>query len=476
MSFKRSLFFRSIIFIITVTFISSCSFVPENNRDISSLYDDNIEKKKIQPNPKKSQVKKHSLEKTLIEQKIVSIGINHWWKNLNDKHLDATINRLLNSDLNINVASKRILQASNLYPLEHVPLISKITTSHSSDKNLITKKPNVFLAPSWQINLYEKVRKSANSALNASSYDKIAITHTFIAELINTRIAIASYNKLLKLAAYTRNNRKSFYDLLKKRYDLGYGNISLSDLFLAEQNYISVKEDINEYNILLAAEVNKYAILLGLKPSKLNLDLTRFSVPKIKSEVPKNVPAKLLDRRPDLMSSELRIIASHSEIAVNIADLFPSLSISGNFGYKTHDASMLFVSNNLIDSILNSILLRIFEVGVVKPNIKLNKSKARELADIYAENILNAFKEVEIALVEEKTTELEQNSAMVSLKALKRYESSAERRYNRGIENLRTLLDVKNKRYLAEKSLINIKQLRFHKRVSLYLALAGDWK
>jgi outer membrane protein TolC len=187
------------------------------------------------------------------------------------------------------------------------------------------------------------------------------------------------------------------------------------------------------------------------------------------------LPVDLLDRRPDLRASELRLAAADAEIGVAMADLYPGLTLGGNIGVSGNQAGNLFSADQLAGSLLLTITSRLFEGGALRANIRLQESEARELSARYAGNVLGALREVETALKAEQELEKEMDSLQQSLQAVRKAESISLTRYQEGIESLRAYLEIQQRRYLVEQSWLRLLQEKWNNRITLYLALGGDW-
>ncbi|MDZ7833860.1 MAG: TolC family protein [Desulfobacterales bacterium] len=94
--------------------------------------------------------------------------------------------------------------------------------------------------------------------------------------------------------------------------------------------------------------MNKYVDTL----LKENLELKAAAA----RQHPDRLPAQLIDRRPDLRASELRMAAEVDQIGVAEADLYPDLTLSGNIGYQGNEPAYLVTArtawNNRIALIL----------------------------------------------------------------------------------------------------------------------------
>ena len=296
-----------------------------------------------------------------------------------------------------------------------------------------------------------------------------------IAELVYRRVSIYLNNKLLQLALENNKNAKKLYLTTKKRYELGSSSIKLADLYLAQENYESSKKDIYQYRRLVADEMYKLDILLAQTPGTITKASLVRKINLPKSTIDVGVPMHLLDRRPDLKSAEIKIVAANANIGLAIADLFPNLLISSGINYNSDNLSNLFVSENMSGSILGKITTKIFAGGALKSNIKIQESKARELSLNYSNKILSAIGEVESNLKAEQENMLDYKAQKSSLILFERTQQQSDIRYLRGVGSLSKLLENKRKTYNAHKLLIASEGSLWKSRIDLYLSLGGDW-
>ncbi|MFT6333260.1 MAG: outer membrane protein TolC, partial [Lentimonas sp.] len=170
-----------------------------------------------------------------------------------------------------------------------------------------------------------------------------------------------------------------------------------------------------------------------------------------------------------------KLISSTADIGIAIADLYPNLNIVGSIGLSSNSGADFFNANNMVGSLLGNITNKIFQGGALKANIKLKKSRAKELAFEYSQDILQAFLEVETALRNEQEISLELGNKQKSVNALQKAEKISYSHYNEGIESLQEYLETQLKRYKSEQNLLRVQQQKWNNRINLYLALGGDW-
>lgn len=425
------------------------------------------------------------------DENIKLTSINRWWEQIDDPLLTQYVETLLNENLSLLAAGERILQArerANVAGGEQYPSIgiegrgsrnfTTISNPNRGSDRLYTNSYESQLTTSWQLDLFGRVRRSieaADASLNANIYEYEALTHSLIAELVNRRVSIAAYQELLRLAQDNVTNREKNYTLIKRRYDQGAAGTIAEDIYLAEENISSVQADASQFERQLTEEIYRLDVLLGYKPGSTAPTSQQFTLLPPPRGIPACMPADLLDRRPDLRASELRIKAANADIGIAVADLYPTLNLTANLGASGTDIVDLFDLDSLAGALIGSVTSRLFAGGALRANIRLQEAEARELVAIYSDNVLNALREVETALQAETALEQELERLSASLLSLQNAERLSWNRYERGRGTLRAYLDTQQRRYAAQQTYISRQQEKWAARIALYLALGGDW-
>lgn len=416
-----------------------------------------------------------------------------WWKKIDDPYIGGHVDRLLTQNLDIRQASARIAQARARLGVQrgaYFPSVSgnssasrsftafPIPSLPSGSERIFANNYDAGLSASWEVDLFGRIRRSTEAAraqFDATIYDQDALVHSLISELVRRRIAISVQNRLLQLARDNSANREKILTLVRNRYERGVNTTRVEDFLLAQENFTTVNADVYQFQRRLSDELYAFDVLLGQAPGTTNPSDLSFPLLPAPLDSPVCVPASLLDRRPDLRASELRLKAANAEIGVAIADLYPNLTLSGSIGFSGDSTNDLFTADQLAGSLASSLLLRIFEGGALRANIDLQRAEAEELTYAYAGTVLNAMREVETALVFERELAQEVTVLRQSVASIKKAESVSEERYRKGLLSLREFLDTQQRLYQIEQTAILREQQKWDNRISLYLALGGDW-
>ena len=416
-------------------------------------------------------------------------NMQHWWRNIEDPIFNKYVDELLKDNLSLKQAAERIIQAkevmnisgSDLLPSLSVDVGNSRSFAESSLTNNRAYTSNLDLKGNvaWQIDLFGKVNKSLESStarFHATIYDLEALEHSLIAELLKTRIDISVNQEQLRLYKKMANIQKQIYKLTEERYSTGVKGLQLSHVYEAEKNYMQAKSVVSVAKTNLIASVYKLDVLLGNAPNSTDISKEKIYLMPIPKDIAIYAPVKLLDRRPDLKSSRLRVIAAMSDIDIAVADLYPSLNIGASLGFTGNKLSNFLTADKLAGSIATSITTALFSGGALRANIRLEKAEMKELAHAYSEDVLEAFKEVEVSLKQDSETASVLINKKTAFKALQSNERMIKGRYNKGIEPLSSYLVTSYKKYVGELDYITAQQDRWNARINLYLSLGGDWK
>jgi len=424
--------------------------------------------------------------------------IERWWERLNDPILNSHVEELLRNNLTLIEASERLVQARERYQIQQGPLYPGLSAGANASRSftpansfavtsaagsgesrrIYNTNLSADLSVSWQADLFGRIQSSidaAHAGLVATEFDRQAIVHTLIADLLSRRVSIAINRELLVLANDVATNQRFLFDIVKRRYDLGTANTDLVDVYLAEENMRSVESDIHIFERQLTTESYQLDILLGKTPGATSVSRSAFPLLPPPRDVLSCLPVDLLDRRPDLKAAEMRLAAADAEIGIAIADLYPGINLGATLGVNGDQISNLFTPEQLAGSLLANITSRLFEGGSLRANIRLQESEARESSARYANSVLNALREVETALNAELELQKELILQQQSIEAIRNAEGISQTRYQQGIETLRQYLEVQQRRYLIEQNWLRFQQQVWTNRINLYLALGGDW-
>lgn len=410
-----------------------------------------------------------------------------WWAELGDGGLEILVEEALANNPGLLAAIERVEEAQALAAQAaggRWPTIGLTANATRSRVELDTgnQYASIFSPGgniSWRTDLFGRLRSAARAAgarFGASEQDRRALMHSLAAEVVRTRADLAALSKRLELARGIRASRAQTETTVERRYASGVTGVGAVDVHLARENLSSAEANLPALEREYALRALALDRLLGRKPgSSQELDLGSWSA-RPPAQVPNpGLPAALLDRRPDLLASELRAIAANHGIGVALADLYPDLTLSGQASRGVNAAGGAFQIDGLVASATAGLSYTLFSGGALRAAARAEQARARAALHDYAGLVLTAFNEVEGALVRERylAEQLERVNAQQA--AARAAESAARGRYEAGLESLLVLLETERRRALAEDLLAQLEAAAWSARIDLILALGGAW-
>jgi multidrug efflux system outer membrane protein len=215
------------------------------------------------------------------------------------------------------------------------------------------------------------------------------------------------------------------------------------------------------------------SILLGRNPGPIPRGKTidQLTLPL----VPAGLPSDLLARRPDIRQAEQNLISANAQIGVAKAQYFPTISLTGIFGWSSVDISRLFVGPAQTWSWAAQVAGPIFRAGAIYGQVKSAEAFQQELLITYQQTIQNAFRDVNDALIDRKSTMEQLQTQDKQVESLGNYARTARLRYDNGYTSYIEVLDAERSLFNALLSQAQTKGGLFQSMVNIYKSMGGGW-
>jgi outer membrane protein TolC len=129
----------------------------------------------------------------------------------------------------------------------------------------------------------------------------------------------------------------------------------------------------------------------------------------------------------------------------------------------------------LVWRIAANLALPIFQGGRLDAERDLARAEVEEVLADYAQVVLVAFREVEVALTAERYLSRQESALRVAARESEEADVLALERYRSGLVGIITWLEARRRAFNAKSTLIAVSNLRLQNRIALYLALGGDF-
>jgi len=239
--------------------------------------------------------------------------------------------------------------------------------------------------------------------------------------------------------------------------------------------------DLARYALLkisgLVEAVHSLEVLLGQGTGTLTDQMSgQKNIPLTPPSVPVGLPSDLLQRRPDIRQAERELATATARIGVAKADLFPKFSLTGIAGVQSVDAGTFLQYASRYWSAGPSVQWQLFKAGSLRANVRVQNARQEETLNQYKQTVLEALKDVEIALTAYAKEQVRRESLTQSVQADSRATEMATQLYKSGLVDFLRVLNSQTSLYAAQDALVQSDQTVSLNLVQLYKALGGGWQ
>ena len=419
-----------------------------------------------------------------------------WWEQFNDPILNTFILTALRNNQDLQVAIARVQEYYARYGISNSFLYPTINSNamYTRTKNSIalttTPEPIVgvgigiprifndfqaFLSLNWELDFWGRL----SGASEATYYDMLgqvearrAIVITVVTSVANAYIRLRQLDSQLEVSKKTLESRLESLKLAIFRFRLGETSEIEVKQAESEVEIAAIRKTEFERDIPIAE--NLLSILLGENPHSIERGSTIESL-QIPLEIPAGLPSDLLTRRPDIVQAEDNLIAANARVTAARALLYPQFNLTGFFGHESNRLPNLFTSPSEMWQYTLAAVEPLFNAGRTKYEIQATVAFRAELLFQYRQTILNAFREVNDALISyQKNRELVREHEK-QVKVLSDYLHLAQLRYLEGEIDYLNVLDAERSLFNAELELVQSQADSFSAVIQLYSALGGGW-
>ncbi len=407
-----------------------------------------------------------------------------WWSIFEDDILDTLIYTALQGNRDVQIAASRILEAAYVVGYNRADIFPSIGYNGSAYRGNITPGGSVlsdvsngFLGTGnvyWELDFwgkYIRATESAKASLLASEYGKRSIEISLISTVAVYYYQLLDFKARLKISKETLLSRKESTRIIGERFSKGI--VAEIDFNQAQVQEAVAEAAVPYYSREVAKTENALSILLGEYPHRIVTDT--LDNDKRPPEIPACIPSDLLQRRADLLQSEQLLKAQNAQIGVAQAMRFPSISLTGTVGFASSELSSLFTSDAFVWNMGAGLTGPIFNFGKNKRRVDIQKERTIQARLQYENSVLNAFREVEDALVGVKTVIKEVEAIEKQLTASQNAAKLARARYDGGVTSYLEVLDTERSLFEFEIKMTDAYQRMFISYINLYKALGGGW-
>ena len=416
-----------------------------------------------------------------------------WWTVFNDPALNALEQRAVRENPGVKASAQRLLQAQaqlGVYRAAQAPTVSvgaQVSNSRSSAEtsqglalgHRSIKGNNYAIGGSlsYELDLWGRVRRvveAADAQALAAQDDRDGVILLLSAQVATNYWQLRGLDAEMAILKNALGTRRESEQLVEARFNGGLSNEL--DLSRARVERANAEADLHEVQRQRNLLEHSLATLVGVSPSApLIASLGSAELP-LPPAIPVGLPASLLAQRPDLASSVAQLRSANAQVGVAEGAFYPSLSLTGNFGYASESL------RNLADGSARqfsvgplALSLPIFDGGKNKANLAVAKARYEEAVANHETRLLTALREVEDALSDVQERQQQGDAQAQARQAAARAYLVAQARYERGVSNYLDVTDAQRSSLAADRAAVQIRTQRLLAAVAVARSLGAGW-
>ena len=411
-----------------------------------------------------------------------------WWEQFKDPVLNGLVRTALETNNDILLATARIEEffgrwfqtRGDQYPSADArgDAFRQRLSDHAATRIDGSKNPfnqyEALLNAGYEVDFWGKYRRATEAAraeLLATEEARRTVVLTLVTSVASTYVDLLALDKQLVITQNTAVSRKATLDLFQQRFENGI--ISEVDLSQAQSEYEDAMARIPDIERAIGQTENALSVLVGGLPGPIPRGLALDDLPL--PAVPAGVPSDLLERRPDIRQSEQFLIAANAQIGVAKSLYFPTVSLSGAFGVVSTDLSNLLTASARTWNFGVPVSVPLLTFGRIGGEVKAAEAAQQQALFSYQQTVLNAFREVEDALIDRSKSGQRLDALGRQLKALRNYARLARMRYDEGYTSYLEVLDAERSLFNVDLTYTTAQNTLVRSVITIYKSMGGGW-
>lgn len=434
---------------------------------------------------------------------LVIVGVE-WWEIFGDTTLNRLMVEAIANNKNLAVTASNVVAArenlaavrASLAPAFDLGVGAEgtYTTPITGGKKSVQQTYSVLPRVSWEASIFGGITGATEAAKQefwASEWGYRAARLALEAQVATTYFQWLQYARSLEISERSYALRLEAQQKTDSLYHYGFS--SGVDLQQARSLTATAATDIPSYRRAMIQTNLILNTLLGGEPELLpmpshsrecvhsqnaqleGLYCGHLTATPLPAYVPSGLPSSLLERRPDVMEAFHKVEAAAAKSRVARAARFPSISLTGEGGLLSATLKGLTSKNPAYWTATVSLAQPIFHFGELKAEEQQAIEMWRQAVLNYQQTVLEAFSDVESALIAVATYQSEADKYLELLAANSRLQQMTAALYDDGLASSLNLIDAERNLYSTQLSYIALLTEQLCAYVDLYKSLGGGW-
>lgn len=412
-----------------------------------------------------------------------------WWTGFNDPTLLDLLERAVAGNRDLRAAGARVTRAralrretaADLQP--QVDALGGVTRRRSAvDGNGDGARTRTLfdagLGASWEIDLFGRTRREVEAdraRRERTLEERRGVLLGVLGEVARGYYDVRGLQKRISIVRKNIELQSRTCELVEQLHELG--EASEFDLTRAKGQLQITRSRMPDLEAARRTGVHRLSVLIGELPSALHDELSETdALPPTPKPLPVGQLSDIIRRRPDIRAAERDLAAATADIGAATGEYFPRFLLLGSMGRAGTSAGDLADSGNTRYSFGPQLDWPLFQGGAVRARVEGAEAEQAEALALYEQTLLEAFEDVESALVR-YLREREKNALLrEALTSQERSVELARSLYNAGEEDFLSVLDAERELINVEDEWVASETLAVLRLITLYSALGGGWE
>jgi len=415
-----------------------------------------------------------------------------WWASFGDPVLDRLVDQVVAGNLDIQIASQRLLAARDLrdqiagglYP--QIDAVTAAGIQRYSTTLEFPPLPGVSsssrfwefgFTASWELDVFGRIRRSIEAqqaAVEAGVEQRRGVLVAALAELATDYVSLRAAQRQLQIADDNIRAAQEALGLTNRLYSQGVG--TTLQVAQAQSELESEQATRPPLTSRIAQLAHAIGVLAGTLPGAYEAMLSQPAPLPAVPPLPVALPSTVIANRPDIREAERQYAQATARIGVAVAQLYPDFTIPLSFTPQASMVHELFTASSLVWSALLQASIPVYHGGGLQAQIREARADADAARLSYQNTVLHAFGEVEDRLVAYKNdavrAETLHRAAHDDAVALDR----ARKLYAAGLSGFLDVLTAERSAYAGENAAALGELARLQDAIGLFVAMGAGWQ
>lgn len=405
-----------------------------------------------------------------------------WWDQFGDPVLSRLIETALRNNRDVHLAVERVQEFAARVDITRAGLAPQVgyrgeagrSKVNGAGGSLVSNSFASSLNVGWELDAWGRIARAGEADLAlllAAEETRRSVAMSLVSTVATSYVQLLNLDEQLRITRQTIDGRQQSLHLFQMQFEGGV--VSELEVAQGRSEVEQARIRVPQIEQQIALLENNLSILLGKPPGPIarGLKFTQLNLPG----VPAGIPSDLLARRPDIRASEQQLVAANALIGVAQAQYFPTISLTGLFGFASDDLGQLLQGSSNVWGFGGGLLGPIFDGGRIDAEVQATESAQRQAIISYRQAILTALREVDDALIQYRKSVEILAAQQRQVQALRDYARFARLRYDEGQVSYIEVLDAERRLFDVELSAMAGRADVYLALVALYKALGGGW-